>query len=168
MTGNRDATPYRLPALTICFLLTLFMLCGGPGLSAEATETGLTSTVIKSVKAGSEEAGFQLVRADDLGGRITLDSLSPSQAFEILRPDMGEISISRLGTSCSCIRLSAEKKTFAKGERAILELRNVKPTKQGGGNYAIYVLVVQPEPAMLRLRTFVRSETEDISPEEQP
>lgn len=122
---------------------------------------GVTSTMIKPIAAGPEKAGMRLVRVDDMGGETQPGLLAPTQAFEIIRPDMEEITIGRLGTSCSCIKVVAAKRTFAKGERAILELRNVTPTTPEGMNYAVYVLVLAPEEAVLRQTTFVRSESVD-------
>ncbi len=121
---------------------------------------GLTSTMIrvKDVQADYESAGMRLVPIPELGGKTLPGLLSPTQAFEIVRPGMHEITLGRLGTSCSCIELVSPKRTFAKGERAIIELRNVRPTPPGGYTYSIFAKVTSPGATVLKLDTFVRSD----------
>lgn len=84
-------------------------------------------------------------------------ALAPLQTFELVRPDMASFRIGRVYTSCPCVELSSPKKAYARGERAIFELVNVKPTPLQGHTYALYVQVTSPVRATLRFDTFMQT-----------
>lgn len=142
--------------------LTLVALALVAGNSALAEES-LVSTM-RNVNAVAEARGFYLTPASDRSGGTGSGSLAPVQAFEIIRPGMGALTIARLYTSCTCVQLVSPKRTFARGERAVLELHNVRPTPINGQIYAIYVQVTSPIRATLRYDTFVQSSQFVIKP----
>jgi hypothetical protein len=121
-------------------------------LSGEA----LVSTM-RNVNAVMESRGFRIIPAPDLSGDQPFGDEAPVFAVEIVRPKGEKITISRLFTSCSCVRLEADKQTFDEGERAVLRLRNVLPTPPAGQIYAMYVQVTGPIRTTLRYDTFVQS-----------
>ncbi len=84
-------------------------------------------------------------------------ALAPVQTFELVRPEMASFRIGRVYTSCPCVELSSPKKAYARGERAIFELVNVKPTPPQGHTYALYVQVTSPVRATLRFDTFMQT-----------
>ncbi len=84
-------------------------------------------------------------------------ALAPLQTFELVRPDMASFRVGRIYTSCPCVELSSPKKAYARGERAVFELKNVKPTPIQGHTYAIYVQVTSPVRATLRYDTFMQT-----------
>ncbi|MDR1744415.1 MAG: VOC family protein, partial [Planctomycetota bacterium] len=69
-----------------------------------------------------------------------------------------------LFTSCSCIQLESQKRSFAVGERAILTLRNIRPTPTAGQMYAVFVQVTSPVRTTLRFDTFVQSGSSSPTP----
>ena len=121
-----------------------------------ALDMGVVSTM-RNVNAVMEARGFFLAPANDMSGKIFDGDLAPSQAFEIMRPGMSRVSIGRLYTSCSCVQLHSPKRNFAQGERAVLELRNVRATPPAGQIYAVYVQITSPIRTTLRFDTFVQS-----------
>ncbi len=151
-------TSLFLPAFLLAALFAFPASAAEYSVPAEEDDgVGVVSEQIQPIDTGSEEAGIRLAAAEGLGGDQPEGALAPIQFFEILRPDGAELSIGRLGTSCKCIQVTASKRTFAPGERALLDLRNVLPTPPDGMNYQVYVLVTQPEQVILRITTFVRS-----------
>ena len=80
----------------------------------------------------------------------------PTQLFEIVRPSNGAFSIGRIHTSCTCIQVTADKKSFADGESAVLRVRNVLPTR--GNTYPFYVQLTSPVQATIRYDTYVISD----------
>ena len=130
----------------------VFLSAVHPALSGEA----LVSTM-RNVNAVMESRGFRIIPAPDLSGDHPFGDEAPVFAVEIVRPRGEKITISRLFTSCSCVRLEADKQTFDEGERAVLRLRNVLPTPPAGQIYAMYVQVTGPIRTTLRYDTFVQS-----------
>ena len=124
--------------------------------TALAASNELVSTM-RIVNAVAEHQGFRINPAFDAAAEQGPDDLAPLQAFEIMRPVDKPVTIGRLFTSCTCIQLESPKRTFAPGERAILQLRNTKPTPLNGQVYAIYVQITSPIRTTLRFDTFVQS-----------
>ncbi len=120
-----------------------------------ASAAAVTSQMGQAMSGVMSEAGFYITPVGS-GGQNYGD-LAPSQLFEIVRPGNQAISIGRLFTSCSCVRLEADSYSFAPGQPAVLRLRNVIATPPQGQNYAIYVQITSPIRTTLRFDTFVQS-----------
>ncbi|MDR0363182.1 MAG: hypothetical protein LBJ46_10950 [Planctomycetota bacterium] len=131
-------------------LALLFAVCHGFAAAGErvVSQSGLVDGVF-------DHEGFSIAPARDPQPRQYSHDPGPTQAFEIVRPGQGPIRIGRLHTSCSCLELSAAKRDFAQGERALLELRNVKPTVGGGATYSFFVQITEPVRETLRYDVFV-------------
>lgn len=121
----------------------------------EASAAQIVSTM-RNVRAVMQERGFYLVPSGTMAASYGSD-LAPVQSFEIVRPRGEKITIGRLYTSCTCVQLEAPKRTFERGERAVLNLRNVLATPPAGQMYAIYVQITSPIKTTLRFDTFVQS-----------
>lgn len=126
-------------------------------LAAGWTAAGEVLSTMRNVNAVPEAHGFMVVPAPDVTVAPLSSDLSPGQAFEIVRPDGRPVTIGRLFTSCTCIQLQAHKRTFGPDERAILQLRNIRPTPPAGQVYAIFVQITSPVRTTLRFDTFVQS-----------
>lgn len=126
---------------------------------ASLAAAGEIYSTMRNVNAVVEAHGFRLNPAGDIQPTPLPTDLSPAQAFEIVRPLDRPVTIGRLFTSCSCIQLESQKRTFAPGERAILILRNIRPTPPAGQVYAVFVQVTSPVRTTLRFDTFVQSGT---------
>ncbi|MCD8349322.1 MAG: VOC family protein [Planctomycetaceae bacterium] len=124
---------------------------------ANLVAAGEILSTMRNVNAVPEAHGFQVIPADDVTVAPLPVDHSPGKAFEIIRPDGRPVTIGRLFTSCTCIQLQAHKRTFAAGERAILQLRNIRPTPEAGAVYAIFVQITSPVRTTLRFDTFVQS-----------
>lgn len=123
---------------------------------AQAGEQGLVSTM-SLMNAVEQSNGITIVPAADVPAKVYTEDHGPSQVLEIIRPDMGPVSIGRLNTSCTCIQASLPKKDYAQGERILLELRNVKATPPAGATYAIFVQLTSPVKEVLQHEIFVKS-----------
>ncbi len=134
-------------------------------LAAPAADPDLVSSM-RNVSAVAEAHGFRLNPAYDSAQPIGAGDLAAPQAFEILRPDGKPLVIGRMFTSCTCIQLEAPKRSFAQGERAVFQLRNIKPTPLNGQIYAMYVQIVSPIRTTLRFDTFVQSQSVILPPTE--
>jgi hypothetical protein len=141
----------------------LFLLAAILIPSARAVEP-LISTM-QNVRAVMEARGFYLTPAQDLSGDIIPGDELPVMAIEIIRPRGEKVSIGRLFTSCSCIQLESDKRVFEEGERAVLRLRNIRPTVPAGQIYAIYVQLTGPIRSTLRYDTFLQSSRFIVQPE---
>lgn len=139
---------------TFVWLPAVLAVCLVSG--AFASEAGLTSSM-ELMAAVSSIDGIRIVAVDDEPSIRYTEDFSPSQVLEIIRPDMGPITIGRLTTSCSCMLASTEKRSFAQGERALIEVRNVKATPANGAIYAIFVQLTSPHRAALQFDMFVKS-----------
>ncbi len=144
----RGFLPGRL-ALALTCLIALSQLAG-------AADPALVSSM-RNVNAVMEAQGFRINPAFEHSGYMIEGDLGPVQAFEIIRPDGKAFSIGRLYTSCTCIQLESPKRSFAEHERAILLMRNTRPTPTNGQIYAIYVQITSPIRTTLRFDTFVQS-----------
>lgn len=137
--------------LALCLAMTVATV------TAASAAEGLVSSM-RMVSAVTEMNGYAIRPAFDLAGNIIQGDEAPTQAFEIVRPGNGPVTLGRLYTSCSCIQLEATQKHFADGERAVLTLRNVKPTPHDGQVYQIYVQTTSPTRVTLRYNVFVQSD----------
>ncbi len=133
-------------------ILPIVMLAASPALNA-----GEIYSTMRNVNAVPEAHGFRLNPAFDAAVPQQSSDLSPPQAFEILRPADKPVTIGRLFTSCSCIQLESNKRTYRPGERAILQLHNIRPTPPAGQVYAVFVQITSPIRTTLRFDTFVQS-----------
>lgn len=138
------------------YLTLIAVIIAVTSISAHAGQ-GVVSTM-KNVNAVSEAGGIYLAPARGYAvQRFAGDEAQP-QLFEIIRPHGEKITIGRLHTSCSCVRLEAHKTTFEQGEHAVLTLRNVRATPVNGQNYAIYVQITSPVRTTLRIDTYFQSD----------
>lgn len=115
---------------------------------------------MESLSDGSENTqyivdGYFIIPMPDGDGLY--HDLSPSQMFELIRPDEEAVRIGRLYATCSCIALEMDKTEYSRGERALFHLRNVKPTSPGGQTYAFFMQITSPIQAVIRYDVFVRS-----------
>ncbi len=138
-----------------CATLLFLVSCAVCGRSPAGEE--LVSTLEVMHAAGAVD-GIRVAKAEDVPGTLYTEDYSISQVFEILRPDMGPVEVSRLATTCSCLRASMEKKQFAQGERALIEIRNVRPSVPGGAEYGLFVVLDSPYRIPLQAEVFVRSD----------
>ena len=126
-------------------------------LSVNAAAGEVTSRM-SSVSGVFESNGYHIRPVFDVSVQGDPRDLTMPQAYEIVRPDMDvPLSVGRLFTSCNCIQLEAQKRTFGPGERAILVLRNIRATPKDGQRYAFFVQMREPTEATLRFDTFVQS-----------
>lgn len=138
---------YRFSA---ALLLALFAV------SLASAGQAVVSTM-KNPQAVMQARGYYLTPSPEHSGSQYAGDLAPVQAFEIIRPNWEAVTIGRLYTSCTCVRLEAARKSFNRGERAVLTLRNVLATPPAGQTYAIYVQLTRPIRVTLRYDTFVQS-----------
>lgn len=136
--------------ISVVLALALVFLAAAPASSAQ-----MVSSTTRGVSAVMQADGFH-IRPAGSAGQFGGD-LAPVQTFEIVRPGNQRITIGRLFTSCTCVRLEAPRQSYEPGEPAILHLRNIHPTPQAGQMYAIYVQITSPIRTTLRFDTFVRS-----------
>lgn len=122
--------------------------------STSVAMAGMVSTM-GNVNAVMEDRGYRLVPVSE---RYVPGDESPARVYEIIRPRGERITIGRLNTSCSCVRLEADKAVFERGERAFVILRNVRATPPNGQNYAFYVQVTSPIRTTLRADLFLQSD----------
>ncbi len=144
--------------LVLTFLFLCIFIFSGFGYSAERA---LVSTM-RNVNAVMEAQGFRINPAFEHSGFTVEGELAPVQTFEIMRPDGKAFNIGRLYTSCTCIQLESPKRSFAQGERALLQLHNIRPTPVNGQIYAIYVQITSPVRTTLRFDTFVQSDNPEL------
>lgn len=145
-------------------LLVLFLYAFGTS-ALMAEDAGLQSTMEMDFSAIAAIDGIRVVAARGVPGKSYTEDYGPSQVLEIIRTDQAAISVGRLMTSCACLRATMEKRDFAQGERALIEVRNVKPTMANGATYAIFVRLNNPYKATLQYELFAKS---DRQPTGQP
>lgn len=104
-----------------------------------------------------EQDGYAIVPVPEAIPAAHPDDYAPPMLFEIVRPNQTAFSIGRIMSSCACLKLVAEKRDFAAGERAFIVLRNVKPTPKDGATYAFFVKRAAPADMTLRYDVFVKS-----------
>jgi AAA ATPase containing von Willebrand factor type A (vWA) domain len=124
---------------------------------ANVASAGTVVSTMRNVNAVMQARGFYLVPVANTTAVQLPGDLAPPQTFELIRPNWEKVTIGRLYTSCSCVRLEAHKNTFERGERAIFTMRNVIATPASGHTYALYVQVTRPIRTTLRVDTFVQS-----------
>lgn len=139
---------------TSLWLPVILAVCLASG--AAAGEGGLTSNM-ELMAAVTSIDGIRIAAVDDEPSIRYTEDFSPSQVLEIIRPDMRPITIGRLATSCTCMQASTAKRSFAQGERALIEVRNVKATPANGAVYAIFVQLTSPHKAALQFDMHVKS-----------
>lgn len=138
----------RTRMLGFMLLLALLSTAAAPAAQVESTTTRGVSAVMQS-------GGFYLQPAGI--GQMSHGDLAPPQMFEIVRPGNQSVTIGRLFTSCTCVTLEADQRSYAPGQPAVLRLRNLRATPPNGQNYAIYVQITSPIRTTLRFDTFVQS-----------
>lgn len=118
--------------------------------------------------ANSSVGGFTIVPVGDVAPTIYSEDPTLPQVFEIVRPNMQAFSIGRLGTSCTCIRASMAKRSYAQGERAILEVRNVKPAPVDNSMYAVFVQLTSPHREALQADVYISSSSRPVVRQSAP
>ncbi len=132
-----------------------FVLAAAFAVAASAHAAAIRSSARNQRSAVTEYSGFSLVHiGTEPEGP---GDLAPPQLFEIIRPGQQAFSLGRLYTSCVCVTLEADKAQFAAGERAVLRLRNVRPSPPEGTMYALYAQLRSPVRTILRADTFLQS-----------
>lgn len=125
--------------------------------SAPAAEAALVSST-ELMDAVMSSDGMRLAPAEGVSiPRYTEDYANP-QVLEIIRPNQNAIAVGRIATSCSCLSATLTQKSFGPGERALVEVRNVKATPPQGATYAIFVQLTEPYKTTLQYNMFVKSE----------
>ncbi len=120
-------------------------------------EDGLVSTM--SMMPGEPELdGVAIRQVPELSGVRYTEDYGPSQVLEIIRPGDAPLELGRLYSSCGCLRASTEKKRYEQGERALLEVRNVKPTLPDGATYMLFIQINAPAQGILQYDIFAKSE----------
>ncbi len=139
----------------VVYVLTCILLVG-PLAKAEDKEPELVSSM-GLMMAEKEQGGYTIIPATDIPLSGYTEDHAPPQVFEIVRPGMGPLTVGRLVSSCGCLLVTMEKKNFAQGERAVILVRNIKPTVEGGATYAFFVQIEQPVKQALQYDIFVKS-----------
>lgn len=142
---------------TIVTIMSLILSACVSLAGSAAAQDGLVSTM-ELMEGIAAIDGIRIVKPADRSGTVYTEDYSASQVLEIIRPNMVPVTIGRLSTSCTCITASMEKKTFAQGERAFIEVRNVKPSKPGGATYAVWAQMTSPYRAALQFEMRVLSD----------
>ncbi len=153
-----------MPIRTVLVRLVAAVLLAFPAAGALSMDPELVSSM-GIMQAEKNLGGFSIVPARGVPPRVYTEDYAPSQVFEIIRPDMMPFSVGRLLASCACLRVTMDKKDYAKGERALITVRNVKPSVAGGATYAIFVQLNAPFKEALQYDLFVKS---DRRPEPAP
>jgi hypothetical protein len=147
----------RITIFSLILALSCISFQSFAGEGAASPEEGVTS--VPGLDFGDFEVkGFKVVPVTDMTlSRSDADYAAP-MLFEILRPGMGAFSVGRILSSCTCLAIRTLKKDFGQGERAFIELRNVRPTSEEGATYAFFVQLSSPEKLSVRCDVFVKSE----------
>jgi hypothetical protein len=143
---------------TFTVIVVVAVLCTvGAAHSAFAAEGTLESSMEMDFNAIAAIDGIRVVAAGDVQGNSYTEDYAPAQVLEIIRPNQGPITVGRLMTSCSCLRATMEKREFGQGERAFIEVRNVRATPPDGATYLVFARLNQPYQATLQHELFVKS-----------
>lgn len=134
-------------------IIILLMAAASQAFSGE----GLTSTM-QNVSAYFDYYGYSI---RPIGTTTTPGDDGPTQLFEVVRPSNCAITLGRLYTSCTCIQVTTNKKSYVAGETALLTVRNVRPTS--GNTYPFYVQMTSPTRVILRYDTYVISDKYAVS-----
>ena len=134
----------------------------GRGVPADTEEAAKWTKLRTENKTASDddspEDKYEIVAMDEPGTRMPSD-YGPALKFEIIRPDGAAITLGRLTASCTCVKPEMAKRSYGVGERAFVELRNVRPTPAQGNAYEFYVEITSPVVKVLRMNVFVQSDT---------
>ncbi len=123
---------------TLCCLVFLLAL-----VAAGAREPRVVSTY--GMTAAVESAGgFHIAPTPLTAPPSYTEDLAPPQVFELVRPGHLPVTVGRLLSSCTCLEVSMEKRSFGPGEKALITVRNVKPTPPDGAMYILFVEVTEP------------------------
>ncbi|MDR1534368.1 MAG: hypothetical protein LBU64_04635 [Planctomycetota bacterium] len=124
---------------------------------ASAGELEISSSAVAPIPGGVSR-NASVVPALDLPGKYYKGDWAKSQVLEIVRPRMAAFSVKFVAVSCTCLGVELEKRDFAEGERALLEVRNLKKTPEQGAVYAIFLELETPEPLLVEYDIFVKSD----------
>lgn len=149
----RKKTPARLFAALLCFSVFL-----AASVAARAADAGIESELDMDFEAIAAIDGIRVVAAKDAPEKSYTEDYGSVQVLEIIRPDNAAVTVGRLMTSCSCLRATMEKRTFAPGERAFIEVRNVRPTQPEGATYLIFARLAEPYQATLQYELYAKSD----------
>ncbi len=160
--GNKaldgKGVPMRRPTMRFSVAVAVLLAFFTASASFAPAPAGEITSRMRTVSGVFESNGYRIAPVYDVDIPSDYEDLTTPQAYEILRPDTGQpLSIGRLFTSCSCIRLEAPKRTFEPGERVILYLRNIRATPANGQMYAFFVQLTAPMQSTLRFDTFVQT-----------
>lgn len=140
----------RMPAARLLCILTCVLT------ASVASAAQIVSTTARGVASVANLGGFGIAPAGTQPARLA-DDLAPVQLFEITKPAGQSVTIGRMFTSCTCVILESDQRTFGPGEKAMLRMRNVQATPPGGQSYALYVQITAPIAVTLRYDTYVQS-----------
>ncbi|MCC8180064.1 MAG: hypothetical protein LIP23_04020 [Planctomycetes bacterium] len=141
--------------LQISLLLLVLTHC--PSSRAADGNGGTVESGVGVLPAVESAEGYSIVPAPDAATSVYTEDLSPPQVVEVVRPGMEAFTVGRIVASCTCLKVSA-KRSYAAGERAFIEVRNVKPTQKDGALYAIFIEITTPVRVTLQHFIFVKSE----------
>jgi FOG: TPR repeat, SEL1 subfamily len=82
--------------------------------------------------------------------------IGPALRLKIERPNNEAFSIESLSTNQGGLTLSSSKMSYAQGEEAFLDLRQVSSIPSQGGNYDIYVRLSSPSGKTMTKNVFVK------------
>jgi len=99
------------------------------------------------------QGGMSLAPASDVAVQDYAGDVGPAQVFEVVRPLDQPLTLGRVHTSCTCVKLSSEKTSFAAGERALITMR-VVDHPVAGNVYMIDVEVRAPIRTTFRRQVF--------------
>lgn len=133
-----------------------FLLSFAIAATAYASEAELVSTM-ELMPGITSIDGIRVVPAEDVPGTVYTEDYAPSQVLEIIRPNQRPITVGRLATSCGCLRASMEKRNYDQGERAFIEVRNVKASPPQGATFAVFVQMISPYRSTLQYEHFTKS-----------
>lgn len=136
--------------LGLIFLIPVLALAASTALAGQ-----VASSMTRGVQSYMQFGGYEIRPAGT--GTQNYDDLAPTQLFEVIRPNNQEFTIGRIFTSCTCVRLESDTRTFKAGQRAVFSLHNIQATPPAGQTYAIYIQITAPIKTMLRYDTFVQS-----------
>lgn len=109
--------------------------------------------VVKAV-----ERDYELTLLQESGMRYYGD-IGPALRLKVERPNNEAFSIESLSTNQSGLTLSSSRMTYAQGEEAFLDLRQVSSIPSQGGNYDVYVRLSSPSGKTLTKNVFVKPDT---------
>lgn len=110
----------------------------------------------KGEEAAGQKVAYEILQLDESGTRYYGDA-GPALRFEIVRPDMEAITIDRLQTDSVHLSLSSTKKEFAKGERALVDLRVVSAVPSGAMDADVTVHLASPRQVLTK-KVLVKSD----------